>query len=449
MDCVWNAGPVNVNLPGARAWPTLPREFYVFFQQVANGVNDTSDLTDIATRLSAVEAAAKKPTGGQVRGGQSVHTTGVLPNFVTVTLVNDAVAPGNGYVYGTDAAGAKGWRTSASMLAHTADTTLAVGADGVATIGLTDAAVTAGGTLKRRAFDVKGRLAAESAATTADLAEGTNLYYTDARAAAAAPSFKNRLINGDLSINQRAFAGGALTAGIYGYDRWKGGTGGCNVSVAGGIITHTSGPHVQVIEAPDLAGKTITVSVEDPSGNVSVNVDGVVGTITAGAGRRGVAVIVPSGSTGNVTLTLTAAGVTYRRVQLEVGTAATVWEARSIAIEQILCARYFEKSYSAGTSPGTATQASDFAVYASGLPLGSYLSGSNVVFKVAKRGVPSVTVYSVATGAAGKVRDLQNSADVSAAPSNIGLNGYFCGAAAAGSATGYNLQWHWVADAEL
>jgi hypothetical protein len=134
---------VNVNLPGARAWPTLPREFYVFFQQVANASNDTRDLTDIATRLSALEVAAKEPAGGQVRGSQSVRTSGVLPNIVTLALVTDAPAPGNGYVYGTDAAGAKGWRTSASMLEHTDDTTLDVGADGVTTIGLANLTATA------------------------------------------------------------------------------------------------------------------------------------------------------------------------------------------------------------------------------------------------------------------------------------------------------------------
>lgn len=160
-------------------------------------------------------------------------------------------------------------------------------------------------------------------------------------AVAAINGFKNRLINGDFAINQRSFAGGALAAGVYGFDRWKAGSGGCNVSLTSGVLTHTSGPLVQVIEAPNLAGKTITVSVEDPSGSVTVNVDGVTGTITAGSGRRGVSIAVPSGSTGNVTLTLTASGATYRRVQLEAGEAVTQWEARPVAIEMTLCLRYF------------------------------------------------------------------------------------------------------------
>lgn len=37
------------------------------------------------------------------------------------------------------------------------------------------------------------------------------------------PGIRNLLINGDMLINQGSFAGGALGAGIYGYDRWKGG----------------------------------------------------------------------------------------------------------------------------------------------------------------------------------------------------------------------------------
>ncbi|KZC17010.1 hypothetical protein RHOFW510R12_01550 [Rhodanobacter sp. FW510-R12] len=157
--------------------------------------------------------------------------------------------------------------------------------------------------------------------------------------------FKNYLINGDFAINQRVFAGGALAAGVYGFDRWKAGTGGCNISLSAGVLTHTSGPLVQVIEAPDLAGKTITVSVDAlTGGNLTVNVEGVIGTIVAGSGRVGVAVAVPAGSTGNVTLTLTPAGaaVTYKRVQIELGSVATEFEWRPSQIELSLCQRYGE-----------------------------------------------------------------------------------------------------------
>lgn len=155
--------------------------------------------------------------------------------------------------------------------------------------------------------------------------------------------FKNYLVNGDFALSQRAFAGGALAAGVYGFDRWKAGTGGCNVSLSGGVLTHTSGPLVQVIEAPRLNSEVVTVSVEDPSGSITVNVDGQTGTITAGSGRRGVQITVPAGSTGNVTLTLAATGVTYRRVQLERGAAATGFEWRPASIEYQLAARYYRR----------------------------------------------------------------------------------------------------------
>jgi len=157
--------------------------------------------------------------------------------------------------------------------------------------------------------------------------------------------FKNYLINGDFGINQRAFAGGALAAGIYGFDRWKAGTGGCNISLSAGVLTHTSGPLVQVIEAPNLAGETITVSVDGLSGgSLNVNVEGVTGVIAASASRAGVTLAVPSTSTGNVTVTLTPAigMVTYKRVQVELGSVATAFEWRPIALELDLCARYFQ-----------------------------------------------------------------------------------------------------------
>lgn len=174
----------------------------------------------------------------------------------------------------------------------------------------------------------------------------TELYAGMARADAFAllPGMRNLLINGDFSINQRAFAGGALAAGVYGFDRWKAGSGGCSVTVNGttGVVTHVSGPLVQVIEAPRIAGQAVTVSVEDPSGSITVNVDGVTGTITAGVGRRGVTLTVPAGSTGNVTLTLTATNVSYRRVMMEMGSRATGWDARPVALEALLCDRYFQ-----------------------------------------------------------------------------------------------------------
>lgn len=199
---------------------------------------------------------------------------------------------------------------------------------------------------------------------------------------------KNYLINGDFAINQRAFAGGALAAGVYGHDRWKAGTGGCNytVNATTAVITHTSGPIVQVIEAPRLASTQVTVSVEDPSGTITVNLDGQTGAITSGAGRRGVALTLPSGSTGNVTLTLTATGVTYKRVQVELGSTATPFEWRPIAVELPMCERYFQSSRSYASGAYWTGQVTNGSQYAGPRPFSSLM-----------RAAPSVTL----NGAAG------------------------------------------------
>ncbi|SDX53148.1 hypothetical protein [Lysobacter enzymogenes] len=199
--------------------------------------------------------------------------------------------------------------------------------------------------------------------------------------------FKNYLVNGDFALNQRAFAGGALAAGIYGFDRWKAGTGGCNVSLSGGVLTHTSGPLAQVIEAPRLNSEVITVSVEDPSGSITVNVDGQTGTITAGSGRRGVQIVVPAGSTGNVTLTLTATGVTYKRVQLERGGAATGFEWRPASIEVLLATRYYQSSKSFASGAYWTGQVTSGSAYAAARAFATQMRANPSVALNSKAGV--------------------------------------------------------------
>lgn len=261
----------------------------------------------------------------------------------------------------------------------------------------------------------------------------------------------NMLINcGVPVINQRGFAGGALAAGAYGYDRWKAGTGGCNVTInpTTGIFTHTSGPLVQVVEAPEAAwGVPVTLSVESPSGTVSVNIGGATGSIAAGAGRRSVT-LTPTGS-GNMTVQLTATGVTYSAVRFERGSVATAPEYRSAADELILCQRYYEKSYDNATSPGTVTELGQSAFFLYGLANANYAGGTTSHFKVTKRSVPAIVLYSPQTGAAGKIYNAGTTADVSGSATSIGQNGFFANSGSFGPTITINLRWHWTADAEL
>lgn len=260
---------------------------------------------------------------------------------------------------------------------------------------------------------------------------------------------KNLLINAEGLINQRGFAGGALAAGVYGYDRFKASTGGCNFSVSAGVWTHTSGPIVQVVEAPSgVYGSNVTFSVEDPSATISVTVGSVSGTIAAGSGRRGVTLSIPSGS-GDLTVQWSATNATYKRPQLERGDSATRFEYRPNALEFMLCQQYYEKSYDLGVAPGTATEQGQAAFFLYGLTSANYAGGATSNLKVTKRATPAITLYSPQTGAVGKIYNAGNSADVSCAAVSIGQNGFFVTSDSFGPTVTINLRWQWTADAEL
>lgn len=156
---------------------------------------------------------------------------------------------------------------------------------------------------------------------------------------------QNLLINGDFQINQRAFAGGALANGVYGYDRWKA-SGASSMTLAGDVLTLASGEIAQVVERAfwglmSLASTTVTLSVEAPTQNLAVTVGSASGTIAAGAGRRSITLTTGAGDTGNITVKLARSGagaVSFGRVRLEAGTGATPWQGRPE--EGWLAARY-------------------------------------------------------------------------------------------------------------
>lgn len=159
---------------------------------------------------------------------------------------------------------------------------------------------------------------------------------------------RNLFHNPDFAINQRSFAGGTLSAGTYGFDRWKAGASAAVISRASTGIVTLLGPIVQVIKAPGLAGQAVTISVDTPSAAIDVVVsDGgantATGTIAAGSGRKSVTVTVPSAATGNVTCQLsTSASTTFKSAQFETGSTATQFDLRPLELEALLCQRYYQ-----------------------------------------------------------------------------------------------------------
>lgn len=212
----------------------------------------------------------------------------------------------------------------------------------------------------------------------------------------------NWLANAEMLVNQRVFAGGALAAGAYGFDRWKAGTGGCTLTRASDGTLTLSGPLVQVIEAPWLAGQSVTVSVESPTGTVNVDVAGETGSITAGSGRRGITLTVPSGATGNVAVTLSGTALSFARPMLVLGTAAGTYQRLPVAAALAWCQRYFCKTYMMATAPGALTVDGALSANPAYIGVGGVLF--NFVFPARMRATPTVTIRSTGTGAAGFMR---------------------------------------------
>lgn len=209
---------------------------------------------------------------------------------------------------------------------------------------------------------------------------------------------RSLLTNGDLRINQRGFAGGSLSSGVYGFDRWKasGGAAVLSRNATTGVITLTSGTIEQVVElsAPGLAGSDVTLSVWNLSGgNLSYDIAGVTGTITAGSGQKSATIAIPGGSTGNISVKLSPASgeVTFHKVKLEAGSDATVWEYRPLSEELLRCQRYYCKSFPLDTTPA-ATNATDITYAAFDWNI-SNIATQGIMFPVEMRATPTMTFY--------------------------------------------------------
>lgn len=284
---------------------------------------------------------------------------------------------------------------------------------------------------------------------------------TDYVAPTAVPG-ANLLINGDFQINQRVFAGGSLDAAVYGFDRWKAGTGGCSISISSYVVTLASGPIAQVIEPAvfgysSLASMTFTVSIDTPSVGMTVAFGSDSDTITAGSGRRSVTLTTTGGDTGNLTLTLSAgSSVTFRRVKLEVGSTATDWQARPTVEEVALCMRYYQNGFPNGVAPVegyTFTQ----SYYASGISdTGNRLYAVPVTFQVPMRTTPTVFVFrsNVAATTNGRWQYFNGSAWVAGSstfPGTINEKGFRMTVDGTGLTAGssYLLIGGWAASSEL
>ncbi len=232
----------------------------------------------------------------------------------------------------------------------------------------------------------------------------------------AAFPLRNRIINGNFRVNQRAYVSGAATSGPnqYTLDRWRVVTSGQNlafsVSGNGYQVTAPAGGIEQVIEGTNIEGGSYVLSW---SGTATA-------TINGSAATNGGAVTLTAGS--NVTVKFSSGTVSL--VQLEPGTAATAFEHRPIDVELAACQRYYESgsfSMDVYCSSGSSSQA-------------------RVGFAVAKRVAP--TISQVATASGPQAGLTLYSGDIQTGGFSSGRSGWISTAQASYTNT-------WTASAEL
>jgi len=213
----------------------------------------------------------------------------------------------------------------------------------------------------------------------------------------------NLAINGDFQLNQRVFAGGALAAGAFGFDRWKADTGGANMTLSGYVVTLVSGTIAQVIEkalwgVASFASTQFTVSVDTPADGLTITLGTATATIAAGSGRQSVTITTNPGDTGDIPVKIAknsgVGSTNFGRVKVEVGSSATPWIARDTATELMLCQRYFSKGFAYAdpvannNAPGQSGR-----IYAAFAYLTTNLSSERIFFPATMRAIPTITLY--------------------------------------------------------
>jgi hypothetical protein len=299
----------------------------------------------------------------------------------------------------------------------------------------------------------------------------------------AGPTFtagKNKIINGDFGIWQRGTSFTGISAGIYTADRWvtgQDGTGTATVSrqsftpgaapVAGyegsfflrhqvaAIGTTTFFQMLQAIEdVRTLAGQTVTISFwaksdsaktglvygdqnfgSGGSSTVQLTVNSV--SFTTSWQRFTYTISLPSVS-GKTIGTSSFLAFYIRNGATSVGSQLDIWgiqvEAGSVATpfttatgtlsgELAACQRYYTKSYSQATAPGTAsttTGATNYMVYSTT----STNNRNSIKLPVTMRTSPTITLYSSNSGTAAKIYNESQAVDVDGVAYYVGEQGF-------------------------
>lgn len=138
-------------------------------------------------------------------------------------------------------------------------------------------------------------------------------------------------------------------------------------------------------------------------------------------------------------------------VQVEAGSVATAFQTATGTIQGELaaCQRYYAKSYALATAPGTATSVNGEARMSVNRT-DQYAVDYSVSYPVTMRAVPTVTLYSTATGSSGVIRDAGAGVDRAASAFTVGESRFEVGLNSGVTSTANTTYtWQWIVNAEF
>lgn len=144
--------------------------------------------------------------------------------------------------------------------------------------------------------------------------------------------FRNLLMNGLGTINQRGYSSGAATSGAneYTLDRWR-------VVVSGQNLAWTESEGVRTMTAPAGGVEQVVEGANVVTGTYTISWAGAATCTVGGVAKTSGETVALTGG-ANVTVRFT--GGTFAKPQLEPGGQATAFELRPIGAELALCQRY-------------------------------------------------------------------------------------------------------------
>ena len=448
----------------------------------ATGNNTVSTTATISTAtITRLTAGTTTSTAATITNG--TITTGLIPTLTAGTTTGTAGIFTSGTVATLNSTTGTIGNLSTTLAG---DFTISQGTGTLGTSGVTLGTYGGSTSIPTIVVDAKGRV------TTAS---------TSAITSGGLTGFRNRIINGDMRIDQRNVGASqtftAAAALAYSVDRFYGYCTGANATgqrVAGtapnefayrftGAASVTSigfGTRLEATNTTDLAGSTATLSVQlanslltsvtwtayyasttDAFGTLASPTRTQIATgtftVTSSLATYSAQISVPSAATTGIEIVFTVGAQTsgtwtIDNVQLEAGSTATEFERRPIGTEIALCKRYYDKSYDLNVALGSANRNGMVIISTEEYQASNWVpSGSAFKYSCEMRTAPTIAYYDGA-GTINRTTVLWNNTITNAVnPTltfDIGSSGAVSRQSAASSTGSIQLA-HYTASAEL